>query len=421
VIICVYKNILQEKDIYIKLLVLMKYIVIILDGAADHPLEILGGRTPLEAADIANIDALAKKGILGRVKTVPGGFKPSSDVANLSLLGYDPHEYYTGRGPLEAANLGVDLGDEDLAFRCNLVTETEDKLFDYSAGHISDKEAKILIDHLNDHLSTEAIKFYFGTSYRNLMVMRKAKRLGLDKLAFAAPHDIMGQDIVRHLPRGPNCEAVIELMGKSKDILNKHEINKVRIDLGESPANMIWLWGCGQKPAIPLFKDKFNMSGAVISAVDLIKGIGKIIGLEVMNVPGANGYYDTNYLGKANAALEALERHDFVFVHIEATDEAGHNQDLRMKIACLERIDKMIVATIVKGLADKDFRILVTPDHPTPIALRTHTDEPVPFLIAGSKSEGADFTAYSERQAQNSSLYFDKGSDLLAHFFSKQA
>jgi 2,3-bisphosphoglycerate-independent phosphoglycerate mutase len=398
---------------------IMKYIIIILDGASDHPLEILGGKTPLEAAEMPNINALVKKGLLGRVKTIPVGFKPSSDVANLSLLGYDPQDCYTGRGPLEAANLGIELTDEDLAFRCNFVTEAEDKLFDYSAGHITDKEAKILIDHLNQNLATDKIKFYFGTSYRNLMVIKGAKTKNLDKLTFAAPHDIMGESVSRSLPHGENCEIVVKLMERSKEILSKHEINKVRIDLGESPANMIWLWGCGQKPSIPSFKDKYNMSGAVISAVDLIKGIGKIIGLEVMDVVGANGYYDTNYLGKANAAIDALNRHDFVFVHIEATDEAGHNQDLRMKITCLERIDKMIVGPIVKGLASQEFRILITPDHPTPIALRTHTDEPVPFLIAGSKTESTDFTSYCEREAQNSPLYFDKGSDLLKYFFSK--
>ncbi|MBN3040716.1 MAG: cofactor-independent phosphoglycerate mutase [Candidatus Omnitrophica bacterium] len=396
----------------------MKYIVVILDGASDHPLEILGGRTPLEAAEIPAIDSLAKKGLIGRVATVPQGFNPSSDIANLSLLGYDPGEYYTGRGPLEAANLGIDLGKNDLAFRCNLVTELEDKLFDYSAGHITDKEAKILIEELNSSLKTEKLEFFFGTSYRNLLIVRGGKDLGLDKLKYFAPHDIMGQNISRYLPKGEAAELIVELMQRSKEILRPHEINKVRIDLGESPANMIWLWGCGQKPLMPTFKQKYGLQGAVISAVDLIKGIGRIIGMDVLEVPGANGYYDTNYLGKAQAALEYLKEHDFAFIHIEATDEAGHNQDLRMKIACLERIDKFVISTIVKELEGKDYRILITPDHPTPIAIRTHTDEPVPFLISGSGIEKGDYSGYSEKEAQTSSMYFEKGSDLLKYFFS---
>ncbi|MFH1519896.1 MAG: cofactor-independent phosphoglycerate mutase [Candidatus Omnitrophota bacterium] len=397
----------------------MKYVVVVPDGASDYPIDILGAKTPFEVADIPFMDSLAKSGILGRVKTVPRGFTPSSDIANLSLLGYDPEIYYTGRGPLEAVNLGVELAERDLAFRCNLITEAEGKLQDYSGGHITDKEAKILIDCINDNLKTDKIQFFFGTSYRNLMVIREGADLGLNKLKYLAPHDIMGKEISRNLPRGKGSEVITGLINRSKDFLADNEINKVRIDLGENPANMIWLWGCGGKPAMPLFETEFGIKGAVISAVDLIKGIGKIIGLKVSEVEGANGYYDTNYLGKAQAALAALEDCDFVFVHIEATDEAGHNQDLRMKIACLERIDKLVVGTIVERLKDKDFRILITPDHPTPISIRTHTAEPVPFLISGSGIGKDDFSSYSEREAQNSSLYFDKGTDLLKYFLTK--
>ncbi len=394
----------------------MKYVVIVPDGASDYPIDILEGKTPLEVAETPFMDSLAQKGVLGRVKTVPRGFVPSSDVANLSLLGYDPESCYSGRGPLEAANLGVELGPDDLAFRCNLVTEAEDKLFDYSAGHITNKEAKILINHVNKELGSERIEFFFGTSYRNLMVIRAARDLNLSKLKYHAPHDIMGQEIKRFLPRGKNSEIISDLIQRSKDILNGHEINKVRIDLGESPANMIWLWGCGPKPSMPLFKNQFGLEGAVISAVDLIKGIGRIIGLKVIEVAGANGYYDTNYLGKAQGALEALQECDFVFVHIEATDEAGHNQDLRMKITCLERIDKLVVGSMTRELEGSEYRILITPDHPTPISKRTHTDEPVPFLISGSGIESNNFSAYSEIEAQNSPLYFDKGQDLMNYF-----
>jgi 2,3-bisphosphoglycerate-independent phosphoglycerate mutase len=396
----------------------MKYVVVVPDGASDYPIDILGGKTPFEVADTPFMDSLAQKGILGRVKTVPKGFTPSSDVANLSLMGYDPKIYYSGRGPLEAANLGVDLGERDLAFRCNLITETDGKLADYSAGHITNKEAKILMEHVNKNLGTDKIQFFFGTSYRNLMVIRGGKDLELDKLKYWAPHDIMGKDILKHMAQGKNSEIITELINHSKKILATHEINKVRIDLGENPANMIWIWGCGAKPTMPTFKEQFGLGGAVISAVDLINGIGKIIGLEVVNVEGATGYYDTNYQGKAQAALEALERLDFVFVHIEATDEAGHNQDLRMKITCIERIDKMVVGPLVEGLKG-DFRILITPDHPTPVALRTHTDEPVPFLISGTGIVADESSSYSEIAAQNSSLYFDNGPDLMRHFLGR--
>ncbi|MBU2103000.1 MAG: cofactor-independent phosphoglycerate mutase [Candidatus Omnitrophota bacterium] len=395
----------------------MKYIVIVPDGAADYPIEILGGKTPLEAAEMPFTKSLAKQGILGRVKTIPKGFVSSSDVANLSLLGYEPQKYYCGRGPLEAANLGIELRPGDLAFRCNLVTEAEGKLSDYSAGHISNREAKILMADIREHLGAADIEFYSGTSYRNLMVWRGGQALGLEALKYLAPHDIMGRLIEENLPRGNNSERIIEIMRRSQGFLREHEINKVRLDLKENPANMIWLWGCGAKPSMPAFREKFGLTGAVISAVDLIEGIGRIIGLRVLEVEGATGYYDTNYQGKAEAALTALEEVDFVFVHIEATDEAGHNQDLRMKITCLERIDTLVVGTIVKHLKGQDYRILITPDHPTPIALRTHTDEPVPFLIAGTGIESGGFNAYSEPDAARSDLYFDNGTELLDYFF----
>jgi 2,3-bisphosphoglycerate-independent phosphoglycerate mutase len=397
----------------------MKQIIIVPDGAADKPIEELGGKTPLEAAETPNIDSLAKKGILGRVKTVPKGFIPASDIANLSLLGYEPQKYYSGRGPLEAANIGVELGENDLAFRCNFVTNAKGRLFDYSAGHIRDKEAKILIDCLNSELGSDELKFFFGTSYRNLALFKNSRHLELDKTKNFAPHDIIGKSISKHLPRGKNSNILKEVMEASASILGEHEVNKVKIDLEENPANMIWLWSGGPKAKMPLFKDLFGLDGAVISAVDLIKGIGKIIGLDVLKVEGANGYYDTNYAGKAQAAIEALKSLDFVFVHIEATDEAGHNQDLRMKIACLERIDKLVVGKITEALGGQDYRILITPDHPTPLALRTHTNEPVPFLISGSGIEAGDFSSYSEKSAQASSLYFDKGTDLIRYFLQK--
>lgn len=394
----------------------MKYIIIVPDGASDYPIESLGGKTPLEVAETPFMDALAKRGLLGRVKTVPAGFVPSSDVANLSLFGYDPRSFYTGRGPLEAANLNVEMEAEDLVFRCNLITESEGKVLDYSAGHITDNEAGILMRYINEKLGTKDVSFYHGTSYRNLMRYKNSRNLRLDKLKYFAPHDIMGQKISEYLPRGENSGMITGLMARSRTLLAEHEINKVRIDLGENPANMIWLWGCGAKPTIPSFEEKFGLKGAVISAVDLIKGIGKLIGFKVVDVDGATGYYDTNYQGKAQAALDALKEVDFVFVHIEATDEAGHNQDLRMKIICLERIDKLVVGKLVEGLTGQDYRILISPDHPTPVAKRTHTGEPVPFLICGKGIEKGNFSSYSELEAQNSSLYFDNGADLISFF-----
>ncbi|OQX81129.1 MAG: cofactor-independent phosphoglycerate mutase [Candidatus Omnitrophica bacterium 4484_70.1] len=397
----------------------MKYVVIIPDGAADYPLDILEGRTPWEVAETPFIDSLAQEGVVGRVRTIPPGFTPSSDVANLSLLGYEPEKYYPGRGPLEAANLGVELEEKDLALRCNLITEGDGKIVDYSAGHIRDKEAEILIEFLNEKLGNSQIRFYPGKSYRNLLVYKKGVDLELDKINYFAPHDIMGQPIDKYFPQGKNSSRLIKLMQESLSLLSEHQINKVRIDLGENPANMIWLWGCGGKPQMELFEEKFNLKGAVISAVDLIKGIGKIVGLKVLNVKGATGYYDTNYKGKAEAALEVLDEVDFVFIHIEATDEASHNGDLRMKIICIERIDKLVVGTILQGLKGKDFRILIVPDHPTPISKRTHTDEPVPFLIYGKGIEEAICSGYCEGEAQGSSLYFDSGVKLLTYFLQR--
>ena len=261
--------------------------MIVPDGAADYPLEVLNGKTPMEIADTPFIDALTKKGILGRVKTVPFGFSPSSDVANLSLLGYDPKKYYKGRGPLEAANLGIELDDGDIAFRCNLITESEGKILDYSAGHIVDKEAKIIMEYIQENLGTPEIQFFHGTSYRNLMVYRKGARFGFDKIKYFAPHDVTGGWVEKYFPSGKNSEVLINIMKDSQRILRDFEINNIRIDLKENPANMVWFWGCGVKPNLPSFKEQFGLNGAVISAVDLIKGIGRLIGMDVIDVEGA--------------------------------------------------------------------------------------------------------------------------------------
>ncbi|MCX7927915.1 MAG: cofactor-independent phosphoglycerate mutase [Candidatus Omnitrophica bacterium] len=395
----------------------MKYIVLIPDGMADYPVVELQGRTPLEVAQKPNMDYCAKFGILGKVKTIPPNMTPASDVANMSILGYDPQIYYSGRGPLEAANMGIELENDDVAFRCNLITAVDDRLVDYSAGHISTKEAQNIIKWLDQKLGNKEIRFYAGISYRHLVLFRNGSKKKLDALKCVAPHDIVNQSINKNLPRGENADLVINLMQESRKILAEHEINQVRIDLGENPANMIWLWGQGKKPNLPLFKEKFGITGSVISAVDLIKGMGKLVGLEVISVPGATGYYDTNYAGKAEAALNSLSNHDFVFVHVEAPDEAGHNGDIREKITAIERFDQFIVGACLERYKQKgNLRMLILPDHPTPLSLRTHTADPVPFCIFGEGITGKGFKTFSEKEAEKSTLFLERGYQLMEHF-----
>ncbi|MFA5093374.1 MAG: cofactor-independent phosphoglycerate mutase [Candidatus Omnitrophota bacterium] len=394
-----------------------KYIVLVADGMADYPIEELGMRTPLEAARTPNMDFIAQNGMLGQAKTIPDKMTPASDVANLSIIGYDPRKYYSGRAPLEAANLGIELEDDDVAFRCNLITATGDILLDYSAGHIKSKESEKLIKFLDQKLGTNKIRFFPGISYRHLVLIKRGAELNLQNLKCLPPHDIIGQSIKRNLPKGDNANVIIELMEDSRQLLESQEINLVRLDLKENPANMIWLWGQGKKPSIPKFIDKFGLTGSVISAVDLIKGLGRILGLDVINVPGATGYYDTDYLGKANAAIKSLKDKDFVFVHVEAPDEAGHNGDLREKITAIERFDQLIVGTILEYCKTiEDFKILVLPDHATPIALRTHTAESIPFVIYGQGTPAKNFKQYSEKEAQSSDLYFEHGYQLMENF-----
>ncbi|MFH1457756.1 MAG: cofactor-independent phosphoglycerate mutase [Candidatus Omnitrophota bacterium] len=395
----------------------MKYIVLVADGMADYPIAELGQRTPLEVARTPHMDFMAQKGFLGKVKTIPDKATPGSDVANIAIFGYDPDTYYTGRGPLEAANLGIELEDEDVVFRCNLITTSGDTLIDYSAGHISSKEAEIVLRSIDMSLGNEQFKFYAGVSYRHLLLVKKGSREQLEKLVCRPPHDITGQSLSKNFPRGENADILIRLMEESRKILDRQEINLVRLDLKENPANMIWLWGQGRKPAMPKFADKYGLKGSVISAVDLIKGLGKVLGLEVINVAGATGYYDTDYAGKARAAVKSLKKNDFVFVHVEAPDEAGHNGDLREKITAIERFDQLVVGTVLEAFENKkDFRILVMPDHATPISVKTHTRDIVPFCMYGTGIEAKGFLNYSEKEAQKSDLYFDKGHELMDYF-----
>jgi 2,3-bisphosphoglycerate-independent phosphoglycerate mutase len=392
----------------------MKYIVLVGDGMADYPLKQLDNRTPLEVARTPNMDFIAKYGSLGRVKTIPEDMAPASDVANISILGYDPKKFYTGRGPLEATNLGIELEDDDVVFRCNLITASGDTLVDYSSGHISSKESEILMKFIDQSLGTNRMRFYPGVSYRHLLLIKRGAEQHLEDLKCRPPHDIIGESISKNLPKSDKAEVIIKLMQDSRKILENHEINLVRIDLKENPANMIWLWGQGKKPNMPSFIEKYGLSGSVISAVDLIKGLGKLLGLEVINVPGATGYYDTDYEGKAKAALRSLEEKDFVFLHVEAPDEAGHNGDLREKITAIERFDQLVVGTILKFFKrKKNFRILVLPDHATPISLKTHSSDIVLFGIFGKDVIGRGFLSYCEKEANKSDLYFENGYELM--------
>ncbi len=400
----------------------MKTIVLVCDGMGDYPIEQLGGRTPLEAAKTPHMDAMAKEGKVGLARTIPPGYVPASDVGNLSILGYDPALYYCGRAPLEAANMGVKLGDGDVCFRCNLVTADGDLLMDYSAGHISSEEASTLIRHVGQRLGSDDLNFYPGIQYRHLAVFRNpGLSEALLKTVCQAPHDIMGWKISEHLPKGPAQQRLVELMETSRELLVNHEVNKVRIDLKENPGNMIWLWGQGTRLRLPTFKERWNLSGSVISAVDLVKGAGRLAGLEVLNVPGATGYYDTNYQAKADYALRSLKEHDFVFVHVEAADEAGHNGDLRQKIAAIENFDRHVVGTILKHFKGlKNYRILLIPDHLTSVQKRTHVADPVPFLICGKGIEPDGTESFGESQAKASGWMVEKAHEILPKLLTEK-
>jgi 2,3-bisphosphoglycerate-independent phosphoglycerate mutase len=406
----------------------MKYIVMVADGMSDYPLAELGNRTPLEAVKIPNMNFIAKNGRVGTARTIPKGMTPASDVANLAILGYDPKKYYSGRGPLEAANMGIELGEDDVAFRCNLITEDNGILKDYSAGHIKTKEAHILIEELDEKLGTPLIKFYPGISYRHLVVIKNGrhfntgmKEADLVKIRYMPPHDIAGQSIKDNLPKGKGAEVLIKLTEDSKDILLKNDVNKVRLDLNENPANMIWLWGQGSKPSLPTFEEKYGVKGSIISAVDLLNGIGKIIGLEPIKVPGATGYYDTNYQGKADYAIASLEKRDFVFIHVEAPDEAGHNRDIRAKMVAIENFDKFIVGSVLNHFKDRtDVRMMVLPDHATPISVGTHVADPIPFAIYGAGIERDTIEVFSENAARASKLTFPTGWQLMDYFMKRQ-
>ena len=390
----------------------MKYIVILGDGMADYPVAELAGKTPLASANKPCMDYLADhSATYGLAKTTIAGLPAGSDVANLSAMGYDPVKYYTGRGPLEAASIGIKLLPEDVAFRCNLIT-ADDNIIDYSAGHITTKESSELMEFLDKELGSEDTRFYPGISYRHLLVINRAP----DGIACTAPHDVTGQPVKDNLPKGIGSERIIKLIEASRDLLRDHPINKKRVAAGKNPATSIWPWGQGRMPSMPSFKEMYGLEGAVISAVDLIKGLGVFAGLEVINVPGATGYLDTDYGAKAAYALRALESKDFVFVHVEAPDEMSHEGRLNDKIRAIEDLDSKLIRPIFEGMRTRgDFRIKVLPDHPTPVSTRTHAYDPVPYIIYDSRYNNKTGKRYDEASMEDG-RYIEHGYDLMELF-----
>jgi 2,3-bisphosphoglycerate-independent phosphoglycerate mutase len=365
---------------------------------------------------------LARQGTLGRVNTIPPGFSPGSDVANLAVFGYDPAVYYTGRAPLEAVAMGVKLAPADVAFRCNLVTllkeDGDTYMEDFSAGHISTEEAGRIVKDLGKELGNEEFNFYPGVSYRHLLVWRNGE--ASLRLKTTPPHDITGRNISPHVPEGDGDEEILWLMNRARKILPSHPVNLERTGMGKKPGNAIWLWGQGKAPVLKPMTQRFGIRGSVISAVDLIKGIGCYAGLEIVNVPGATGYLDTNYVGKAEYALKALEDQDLVYVHVEAPDEAAHNGNLKDKIQAIEDFDRKIVAPILEG-AEKfgGYRLLILPDHFTPLTIKTHSPEPVPFIVFSSEEKDNPIKAgrsFDEESAEKAGLLIEKGHELMEKF-----
>ncbi len=393
----------------------MKYVVVLGDGMADYRKGPLGVRTPLELAKKPNMDSLAKKGVVGLLKTVDDGMKPGSDVANLSVMGYDPKVCYTGRAPLEALSLGIDTSEDDTVFRMNLVTLSDGEEFaektmvDYSAGEISTEEGHELVKAVAENLSDGCIEFFGGTSYRNCAVLRGTHT----DVTFTPPHDILGKKIGEYLPQGEGSGVFTSLIERSQRVLINHPVNLKRIADGKNPANAIWFWGKGTKPKLENFYEKYGLKGAVISAVDLLKGIAVGGGLDVINVEGATGNLDTNFTGKAQACVDALDTHDYVYLHYEAPDECGHQGDAEGKIKAIEKIDEAI-GFIVEKLTEKkeDFVMAILPDHPTPLCLRTHVSDPVPFIVYNSVRNGNCGLEYNEEAAQKG-LYLSNGRALL--------
>lgn len=406
----------------------MKYLIAVPDGAADDPISSLGGRTPLEVANLPTLDELASKGEVGTCRTVPEGISPGSDSANLSVMGYDPRVYLTGRSPLEAGALGIDMKEVDESFRVNFITvepvesgKYEDFIIkDHASGDITTEEAAVLLDVIKDAFSRENIKFYLGTQYRHCMIISDQKT----ECDFVPPHDVLDRTTGEYMPKGRDEKLFIEMTKKSYELLANHPINKDRVARGLNPANSIWIWGQGTKPNLPNINEKYGIDGCVISAVDLIKGIGFFAGIESLNVEGATGNIHTNFEGKAEAAIQAYKNgKDFIYLHLEGTDECSHQGSLENKIKCAEFIDQRCIKPIVEYLEStgERFKILIVPDHRTPLSIRTHSSDPVPYLIYDSRNETAidDKKQFNEKSAYESGNHFEDGYKLADYFFNK--
>lgn len=404
----------------------MKYVVILGDGMADYRQQSLNGKTPLMLAKKPNIDGLCALSEVGLCKTIPNGMKPGSDVANLSVLGYDPKECYTGRSPLEAASIGIELKDNFVTARANLVTLSEEEeydkktMIDYSAGEISTEEAKELIEYLAKHLNNDKYKLYAGISYRHCLVVENGEIAG----DLVPPHDFTGKPVLERLPQSRVGKEYLELMKKSAVLLKDHPVNIKRIKEGKRPANSLWFWGEGTKPALESFYSRYGLNGAMISAVDLLKGIGKLTGMDVVEVQGTTGNYDTNFAGKAKACIDSLKNgKDFVYIHMEAPDECGHHGDAEHKIYSIEQIDEKVVGPVISALREskEDFAILICPDHPTPISIMTHCSDPVPYLIYRSNKDfvGVKANSYDEEEAKSTGNFILDGVSLMKRFLNK--
>lgn len=403
----------------------MKYLVMLCDGMADEPNEALGNSTPMEKANKPCMNSLAAKAEVGIVKTVAEGLKPGSDVANLSVLGYEPAVYYSGRSPLEAASIGIDLKDTDVTLRCNLVTLSDEEdyekktILDYCADDISSEEAKILIEYIQEKLGNDVFRFYPGVSYRHCLVWSNGNP---HPGVLTPPHDITGKVITDYIPKGEAVDELYDLMKKSYDLLKDHPVNQARIARGKRPANSIWLWGEGTKPLLDNFSEKFGIKGSMISAVDLLKGIAICAGMNSVDVEGATGYLDTNFDGKCKAAIEEFKKGaDLVYIHVEAPDECGHRGEIENKVKAIEMIDEHILGPVVEFLKGyDDFAVLVCPDHPTPLSIRTHTSTPVPYLIYDSKNEiNSGVKVFCEKEARETGNYIEKGFTMMNYFLTK--
>lgn len=398
----------------------MKYVIVLGDGMADEPIEQIGGKTPLEYAKTPALDSLSKKAELGMVHTIPDGMKPGSDTANLSVIGYDPKKYYSGRSPLEALSIGVPMKDTDVALRCNIVTISEEDvpfeektIIDHSSSEISTEECAVLLQAVAEQLSTEEFQFYVGTSYRHCLIWNQGQVIELTQ-----PHDVLGQVIGQYLPKN---QKFYEMMKKSYDILVNHPINIRRKEQGLNPANCCWFWGAGTKPALSSFEEKTGKKGVMISAVDLLKGIAVGAGMATVQVEGANGGLNTNYEGKVDAAVKALvdENYDFAYIHVEAPDEMGHQGSVEKKVKAIEYLDSRVIGPVAERLAaaGEDFRLLVLPDHPTPIRVRTHTSDNVPYLLYDSTCPKNETWNYNEREGRMSGNFVAEGHRLIDHLF----